>query len=281
MKNIQPINISALMREYNIRLKKGLGQNFLVDAYALERVVEVADISLQDTVLEIGAGVGHLTRYLAAASKQVVAVELDKRLIPPLREVLTPHGNAYVVQGDILNLNPQELVPEGEYIVVANIPYYITSAIIRHLLEADAKPSRIILTIQHEVAQRICAAAGKMSVLALSVQVYGEPYITSRIPAHSFYPAPKVDSASIRIDLYPSPIVPQEKLDTFFKLVKAGFQHKRKTLCNSISAGLGWKKEEAESLLTAAGIDPRRRAQTLSLGEWIEVTMQYDKMNEV
>ncbi|MEA2008943.1 MAG: 16S rRNA (adenine(1518)-N(6)/adenine(1519)-N(6))-dimethyltransferase RsmA [Chloroflexota bacterium] len=265
------------MHKYHIKLKKGLGQNFLIDAYALERIVEVADISPRDTVLEIGAGVGHLTRYLARASQRVVAVELDKRLIPPLREVLSPYDNVQIVHGDILNLNPQEFVPEGDYIVVANIPYYITSAIIRHLLEADAKPRRIILTIQREVAQRICAIAGDMSVLALSVQVYGEPYITSRIPSQSFHPAPKVDSASIRIDLYPKPIVPQEKIDPFFKLVKAGFQHKRKTMRNSISAGMGWEKEKTEALLTAAGIDAQRRAQTLSLPEWITILSYYEQ----
>lgn len=278
---IHPINISALMQKYNLKLHKGLGQNFLVDEYALERITEVAEISPQDTVLEIGAGIGHLTRYLAVKAKRVVAVELDRRFILPLEEALAPYNNVRIVQGDILNLEPQELVPEGDYIVVANIPYYITSAIIRHLLEADVKPRRLILTIQREVAQRICAVAGDMSVLALSVQVYGEPYITSRIPAEAFYPPPKVDSASIRIDLYPHPIVPYEKIDPFFKLVKAGFQHKRKTLRNSISAGMGWEKEQTEALLEAAGIDPRRRAETLSLPEWIEVVAQYDKISGV
>ena len=280
MNNIQPINIASLKRKYDLKFKKGLGQNFLVDAQALKRIAEVGEISPQDTVLEIGAGIGHLTRYLAVDAKQVIAVELDKRLIPPLEEVLAPYNNVRIVQGDILNLKPQELVPEGNYIVVANIPYYITSAIIRHLLEADAKPSRIILTIQREVAQRICAAAGKMSVLALSVQVYGEPYITSRIPAGAFHPPPKVDSASICIDLFSDPLVPHEKIDLFFKLVKAGFLHKRKTLRNSISAGMGWEKGQTEALLETSGIDSQRRAQTLSLPEWIEVTAQYDKMRK-
>ena len=263
------------MQKYDLKLKKGLGQNFLVDPIALERIAEVADISPQDTVLEIGAGIGHLTRYLAVEAKRVVAVELDKRFIPPLKEVLSPYDNVHLVQGDILNLKPSDLVPAGDYIVVANIPYYITSAIIRHLLEAETKPRRLILTIQYEVAKRVCAGAGDMSVLAISVQVYGEPYITSRIPAGAFHPPPNVDSASIRIDLHPSPIVPPEKLDPFFKLVKAGFRHKRKTLRNSISAGMGWKKERTEALLEAAGIDQRRRAQTLSLPEWLTILSHY------
>ncbi len=281
MTTIHPINISALMQKYNLKPHKGLGQNFLVDEHALERIAEVADISHQDIVLEIGAGLGHLTRYLAAEAGRVVAVELDKGFIPPLREVLAPYDNVQVLQGDILNLSPQELALGEDYIVVGNIPYYITSAIIRHLLEAAAKPRRLILTVQHEVAQRICAISGNMSVLALSVQVYGEPYITSRIPAGAFHPPPKVDSVSIRIDIYPSPVVPPEKLDTFFKLVKAGFKHKRKTLRNSISAGMRWETEKTEALLAAAGIDSRRRAQTLSLPEWIDVIAQYDKMSEV
>lgn len=262
------------MQQYQLAPKKGLGQNFLVDANALERIVEVADISPQDTVLEIGAGVGHLTRYLAATSKRVVAVEIDKRLIPPLQDVLSPYDNVHIVQGDILNLDPQELIPEEKYIVVANIPYYITSSIIRHLLEANVKPRRLILTIQREVAQRICAIAGDMSVLALSVQIYGEPYITSRIPSQSFHPKPNVESASIRIDLYSTPIVPKEKIDYFFKLVKAGFQHKRKTLRNSLSIGMKWKKEKTETLLETVGIDSRRRAQTLSLPEWLKILEQ-------
>lgn len=255
-----------------------MGQNFLVDEKALARIAEVADVSSEDTVLEIGAGLGHLTRYLAEEAKRVVAVEVDERLIPPLREVLTSWENVNIVQGDILNLSPQELDLGDDYIVVGNIPYYITSAIIRHLLEAKTKPHRLILTVQYEVAQRICAVSGDMSVLALSVQIYGEPYLTSRIPTGAFHPPPKVESASIRIDLYPSPIVSPEKLDLFFRLVKAGFQHRRKTLRNSVSAGMGWEKDRTEALLEASGIDSRRRAQTLSLPEWIGVLKQYDKL---
>ena len=277
MTNIQPLNISALMKKYNLKPKKGLGQNFLVDEFALERIAEVADISPADTVLEIGPGLGQLTRYLAADAGKVVAVEIDDRFIPPLRETLSPQGNVNIVRGDILTLPLHELSLGEDYIVVGNIPYYITSAIIRHLLEGKVKPRRIILTVQHEVARRICAVAGDMSVLALSVQVYGEPYITSRIPAEAFYPPPKVDSASIRIDIFSKPIVSPDKLDIFFKLVKAGFLHRRKTLRNSVSTGMGWKKEKTSALFEAAGIDPDRRAQTLSLPEWLEVIKQYDK----
>ena len=149
-----------------------------------------------------------------------------------------------------------------------NIPYYITSAVIRHLLESKSKPRRIVLTIQKEVAQRICARPGDMSLLALSVQVYGAPRIAAQIPADAFYPAPKVDSAVLVIDIYPSPLIHEELLDTFFKLSKAGFSQKRKTLRNSLSSGLHISPMKAAELLTSADIDPQRRAETLSIEEW-------------
>jgi 16S rRNA (adenine1518-N6/adenine1519-N6)-dimethyltransferase len=152
--------------------------------------------------------------------------------------------------------------------VAANIPYYITSALLRHLLEAPNPPSRLILTVQKEVADRICAQVGDLSLLALSVQVYSSPKIAAKIPAGAFYPAPKVDSAVVRIDLYPQPLIEPDKLDKYFRLIKAGFSQKRKTLRNAISAGMRWSKDETEKILADAGIDPQRRAQTLSLDEW-------------
>ena len=279
MTEIKPINISALMQKYQLKPKKSLGQNFLVDPQALERIIDVADLDPETSVLEIGAGVGHLTRYLAARAGQVTTVELDPRLIPPLQEVLEPYDNVRIVQGDILELKPGDLMPDDRYLVVANIPYYITSKIIRDMLESRHKPIRMVLTVQYEVAQRICAVAGEMSVLALSVQIYGEPYITSRIPASAFHPPPRVDSASIRVDLYPRPPLDTQGRELFFRLIKAGFQHKRKTLRNSMAAGLGEKKADVEEMLQQAGIDPQRRAETLSLPEWIELTKVYDKIN--
>jgi len=173
-----------------------------------------------------------------------------------------------LIPGDILKLSPMELNLDDDYIVVANIPYYITSAVIRHLLESESKPRRIVLTIQKEVAQRICAKPGDLSLLALSVQVYGNPRIAVYIPADAFYPAPKVDSAVLVIDIYPSPQVKEEVLEKFFKLVKAGFSQKRKTLRNSLSSGLHISPTNAAELLTRAHIDPQRRAETLSIDEW-------------
>ena len=268
MNDIPPISISHLLRKYGLRPHKGLGQNFLQDPVALEKMVSAADIQPTDTVLEIGPGLGSLTRYLAAAAREVVAVELDQHLLPPLKAVLSPYHNVRLIQGDILELSPDELIQEQEYIVAANIPYYITSAVIRHLLESSRKPRRVVLTIQKEVAQRICEKPGDMSLMALSVQVYGKPRIAGQIPAGAFFPAPSVDSAVLVIDIYSSPLIPVEYLASFFKLIKAGFSQKRKTLRNSLSAGLSISPARAAELLGQAGIDPQRRAETLSIEEW-------------
>ena len=185
---IPPLNASDLLKQYGLHADKRLGQNFLQDPYALEKIVKAAEIQPTDTVLEIGPGLGSLTRYLAAAAQKVVAVELDDRLFPPLEAVIAPYDNIQLVHGDILDIEPNEIIEQGDYLVVANIPYYITSAVIRHLLESNPKPRRIVLTIQKEVAERICAGPGDMSLLALSVQVYGQPRIAARIPAGAFLP---------------------------------------------------------------------------------------------
>ncbi len=205
--NLPPLNIRELLRLHGLRPRQSLGQNFLVDTSALERVVEAADIQPSSTVLEVGPGLGSLTRYLARAARRVIVVELDASLIPILEEVLGGVENVEIVQGDILKLQPANLIGtsdlEAGYEVVANIPYYITSNLIRHLLESSLKPSRFVLTVQREVAERITASPGEMSLLALSVQVYGLARKVASIPAGAFYPAPKVDSSVVRVDLYP------------------------------------------------------------------------------
>lgn len=272
---LPPLNIHSLMQTYQIQAHKSLGQNFLQDDSALRKVLQVAEVTPEMTVLEIGAGLGSLTRYLAAACRQVVAVELDDRLIPALHQVMEPFSNVQIIQGDILELNPAELIPTPGYAVIANIPYYITSAIIRHLLEAEVKPGRIVLTIQREVAERICARPNDMNLLALSVQVYGAPSIVAHISAGAFYPPPKVDSAVVRIDLYEQLVLNPTELDYFFQLARAGFSQKRKTLRNSLSGGLRKPAAEIESLLKSANIDPRRRAETLSLEEWFLLVKMY------
>ncbi|MFH1524134.1 MAG: 16S rRNA (adenine(1518)-N(6)/adenine(1519)-N(6))-dimethyltransferase RsmA [Chloroflexota bacterium] len=266
--SLPPLNIPTLLRQYGLRPSKGLGQNFLQDNHALQKIVSAADLKPVDDILEIGPGLGSLTRYLALSAHSVTAVELDGNLFPALQSVLTPYQNVRLVQGDILKLNPIDLVNSPGYLVVANIPYYITSAVIRHLLEAEHRPSRAVLTLQKEVAERICADPGKMSLLALSVQVYGRPTIAGEIPAEDFYPSPKVDSAILRLEIYPQPIISIPLLDKFFTLIKAGFSQKRKTLRNALSGGLRLAPVEAEQFLAKAGIDPQRRAETLSLEEW-------------
>jgi 16S rRNA (adenine1518-N6/adenine1519-N6)-dimethyltransferase len=272
--SLGPLDTAAILKRHGLRADKRLGQNFLQDPLALESIVRAADIDPADTVLEIGPGLGSLTRYLAVSARKVIAVELDDRLLPPLKTVLAPYPNVAVVHGDILKLRPAELVDQSGYVVVANIPYYITSAIIRHLLDQSraeinpAKPRKVVLTIQKEVADRICAEPGDLSLLALSVQIYGRPRIVERIPAGAFFPAPKVDSAVLTIDIYPEPLLSGAHLETFFQLIKAGFSQKRKTLRNSLSAGLQMSPKEAESFLQQAEIDPGRRAETLSIPEW-------------
>ena len=268
MNTIPPHNAAWLLNKYGLRADKRLGQNYLQDSNALEKIVEAAEIQNTDTVLEIGPGLGSLTRYLSVSAQQVMAVELDSKLIPVLQDILKPYPNVRLIQGDILKFTPKELALPSDYLVVANIPYNITSAIVRHLLESGSKPRRIVLTVQKEVAERICATPPDMSLLALSVQVYGTPRIMAHIPAEAFFPAPKVDSAVVKIEICPEPVIPSPLLPIFFKLIKAGFSQKRKTLRNSLSAGLRIATTEAESLLNKAEIDSKRRAETLSLEEW-------------
>jgi 16S rRNA (adenine1518-N6/adenine1519-N6)-dimethyltransferase len=274
-----PLDIPLLLRKYGLDPKKGLGQNFLVDENFLEQIVMVAEIQGEDIVLEVGAGAGNLTRWLAQAAQQVVAVEKDVQLIPVIKEVIGTNAKIHLVAGDILELDPGKLMNRNGYIVAANIPYYITSALFRHLLEASCKPKRMVLTIQQEVAQRICANPGELSLLALSVQVYGKPQTMFEIPASAFYPIPRVDSAVLRVELYSQPLIPTELLNDFFRLIKAGFSQKRKMLHNALSAGLAWSKDDADAMLKQSGVDPHRRAQTLSIEDWHRLTENYRSKN--
>jgi 16S rRNA (adenine1518-N6/adenine1519-N6)-dimethyltransferase len=273
--SLPELDVPRLLRQYGLHPNKSLGQNFLVDETALQQVISAADVSLQDVVLEIGPGLGSLTRQLAVCSRFVVAVEIDTSLIPALNQVVGQYSNVRVVVGDILTLDLARLVSQSDYLVVANIPYYITSALIRHLLEADSPSTRLVLTIQEQVAERICATPGDMSLLALSVQVYGQPAIVAHIPASAFYPPPNVNSAVLRIDRFSSPLIPSDHLEVFFQLTRAGFSQKRKTLRNSLAAGLHLPLSSIESLLKEAHIDPMRRAETLSLNEWHLLTDHY------
>ena len=275
---LPPLDIPTILQRYNLRPDKRLGQHFLIDQSALEGVIEAADVQKSDVVLEIGAGLGSLTRLLAIHACTVLAVELDSKLISPLEDVIASFPNVEIIQGDILLLNLNQLMNVSGFLVIANIPYYITSTLIRNLLETSRPPRRLVLTLQREVAERICASPGKMSVLALSVQVYGKPDIMAFIPSAVFYPPPNVDSAILRVDRYPEPQIPIGLLPTFFRLVKAGFSQKRKTLRNSLSGGMRWKTAQSEAILYQSGINSMRRAETLSLEEWGELADTVNKL---
>ncbi len=266
------MNDRQLLDSHAITPKKSLGQNFLHDPNTLEKIVEIADLSPEDTVLEVGPGTGNLTRILAREAKRVIAVELDDRLIPLLQKQLADYPNVELVRADILAVKIADLVGDQPFTVVANVPYYITSAILRHLLESIPHPKRIVVTVQLEVAERMVATPGDMSLLAVSVQYYGYPQLALRLNPAVFWPRPDVDSAVVRIDASDQPTVDVPDEHLFFRVVRAGFSQKRKQLRNSLSAGLHIDKNRADDLLTQVGIEPQRRAETLSLDEWAALT---------
>jgi 16S rRNA (adenine1518-N6/adenine1519-N6)-dimethyltransferase len=264
-------NWQALLRKHDIHPSKRLGQHFMLASGSLAKVVEAADLRGDETVLEIGAGIGALTVRLAQAAKRVVAVEIDGRLLPALHEIVNSHPGVEIIHGDFLEQDLATLVGEDPYCVVANIPYNITSLLIRRLLEASKRPDRLVLTIQYEVAKRIVAAPGQMSLLALSVRLYGDARIVARVPAGSFFPPPKVDSAILRVDLHAEQQLPADRIPRFFQLARAGFQQKRKQLRNSMASGLNVSTNQVAAWLERAAIAPRSRAQELSLEDWMRL----------
>ncbi|NLF11086.1 MAG: ribosomal RNA small subunit methyltransferase A [Anaerolineaceae bacterium] len=275
-------SIPALLRAHGLRPRKGLGQNFLVDPVAQARIVEAADLSPDDAVVEVGAGLGSLTQLLAARAGQVVAVELDDALAQILRQQVAGLPNVQVVQGDVLRMADFGFSHLG-YKMVGNLPYYITSAVLRHFLAESPRPRLVVVTVQREVAERIVARPGDMSLLAVSIQLYGEPEIVARIPAGAFYPSPQVDSAVVRVAVGEKLAVDLGEGVTeqeFFRAVRAGFGQKRKTLRNSLKAGLALPAAEVEAALERAGVNPSRRAETLSLQEWAAVTNAVHKRKE-
>jgi 16S rRNA (adenine1518-N6/adenine1519-N6)-dimethyltransferase len=267
------IETKELLRRYGVNPKQSLAQNFLMDATHLARIAAAAGLASADTVLEIGPGLGALTQYLAAQAGQVFAVELDNRLIELLRAHFADQPHVQIVHGDILTLEPGALVRAAPnaataYKVVANLPYYITNAVLRHLLETDCRPTQIVVLVQKEVAERVCAQPGDLSLLAVSVQFYATPTLVQHVPASAFYPPPKVDSAILHLAVRPEPAVPDVNPTAFFRVVRAGFSQKRKQLINTLSGGLHLPKADLTATLTNLGIDPTRRAETLTLAEW-------------
>jgi 16S rRNA (adenine1518-N6/adenine1519-N6)-dimethyltransferase len=224
------------LRSLDLRARKGLGQHFLVDDRVLRRIVSAAKLAANDTVVEVGPGLGILTKELARRAGRVIAIELDPKLASALEQALASVANVTIVNADVLESDPGALIKKAEgdaearYKVVANLPYYIATAVVRHFLEAGLKPQLVVVTVQKEVAQAMVAQPGDMSLLSVSVQFYGKPSIVDYVPARSFYPAPKVDSAIVRIDLYDRSVVAEEDVARFFEVVRGGFAAPRKQL---------------------------------------------------
>lgn len=249
--------------------KKSLGQHFLVNQRVVRTIVNSADISHEDIVLEIGPGKGALTKFLAEKSKRLVTVEIDENLANRLREIYSDDPRVSVLVGDARQIDIRSVMPRGEsYKVVANLPYYAASPIIRRFLEADLRPSLIVATVQREVAHEMVAVPGKMGLLSVAIQLYGHPSIVASIPPRDFRPIPKVTSSIIRIEVYSEPLINFDSDRDFFRIVKAGFSAPRKQLHNCLSNSFELPSTTTKEILFKVHIDPKRRAQTLSLIEW-------------
>jgi 16S rRNA (adenine1518-N6/adenine1519-N6)-dimethyltransferase len=264
-------DVKSLLESRNALPQKKLGQHFLVDKSVIAKFLEAAQVQSSDTVLEIGPGIGNLTRELAKNAKKVIAIEKDREMVEILKTNLKDFGNTDIIQGDIRHLDSKALnIKSGGYKVVANIPYYLTAFLIRSFLESETPPKNMTLIIQKEVAQRICAKPPDMNLLAASVQFYAEPKIISYIKNSSFWPPPEIDSAIIKINIK-QPATDIDKI-IFFKIIKAGFLQPRKMLLNNLSNGLKMDKETVKSWLLLNNIQPTQRAETLSLDDWIRLT---------
>lgn len=280
-------DVKALLKKYSLEPSKRLGQNFLIDKNILKKIIKAADLKPNDIVLEIGPGLGVLTFELAKKTKKVIAVEKDPKISEVLKKNLKNYSNIDIVQGDILKIsNFKFLFPEQtqnskfktkkNYKVVANLPYYITSPLIRKFLEAKNQPKETVLMVQKEVAQRICAQPPKMNLLAVSVQFFAEPKIISYVSKKSFWPRPKVDSAILKIIPHKKSLKKNINFQKrFFKIVKAGFSQPRKQLLNNLSKELKLTKEEVKAWLLENKLNSKQRAETLNLKDWINLAKKY------
>jgi 16S rRNA (adenine1518-N6/adenine1519-N6)-dimethyltransferase len=269
---METIDAKAMLRNLNIKPRRRLGQNFLIDRTFLTGMLSAAEIEPDNTILEVGPGLGVLTERLAKLTTRghLVAVELDDVLAQNLRERFSTCSNVEVVNADILKLDPASLLGERStgYKVVANLPYYITSPVLRHFLESKRRPSLIVAMVQAEVAKRIVARPPDMSLLAVSVQVYGRPRLVSVVPPRAFYPQPRVESAVLRIEVFDEPTVQLENVDEFFGVVRAGFGQRRKQLANALADGLMLPKDHVCAVLRSCCLDGRLRAQELTIEDW-------------
>jgi 16S rRNA (adenine1518-N6/adenine1519-N6)-dimethyltransferase len=257
------------LRALGIEPRKSLGQNFLINKGIYNKIVEALELVPGDTVIEIGPGLGTLTEFLCAPGVKVISIEKDRNLISFLKNKFQGNNNIEIIESDILETDLPEL-KEGRYKIVGNIPYYITSHLFRIIFERWKRPALMVFMVQKEVAQRVAAKPPDMSLLGVSVQYYSEPKIVSYVSKGSFYPAPKVDSGIIKL----KPITRSAGINEkeFFTVAKAGFAGKRKQLANNLSSNLKIPKHEIEEKLNSAGIDPRRRAETLTVDEWQNIS---------
>jgi 16S rRNA (adenine1518-N6/adenine1519-N6)-dimethyltransferase len=271
-----------LLRQVGFKPKKRLGQHFLIDESVLERILSAAELSPGDIVVEVGPGLGILTEGLARQGTKVIAVEFDAKLVALLKKRLAAFPDVRIVHADILKVTPGQLLKDNlgaseltrGYKVIANLPYYITSPILSHFLEAQPRPLEMVIMVQKEVGEAIAAAPGNMRLLSVKTQFYSRPAIITYVPAASFYPPPKVDSAILRLDVYPRPPLIKSGVldaDSFFDIVMHAFSAPRKQLRNSLAHSLEMPPSQVASLLEKAGIEAKRRAETLSLDEWREL----------
>ncbi len=270
-----------ILHRFKLRADKKLGQNFLIDETVVRRIVEAAELTPEDTVLEVGPGIGTLTQGLAESGADVVAVELDKRLLPVLDVTLEGYDNVRIVNGDILQVDIMEQVQKPDFKCCANLPYYITTPIIFAILEKRLPMERLVVMVQKEVAERMAAKPGSKDYGALSVaiQYFTEPEIAFIVPPSSFIPAPSVDSAVIVCKRRSTPPVEVCDENLFFRVVKAAFSLRRKMLSNSLK-NMGIKGEQVNKWLELAGVDGKRRAETLSLEDFAALTNTFAQVKE-
>ena len=272
------------IRESQLRYKQGLGQNFLYDEDLLASLVELAGVTGEDDVLEIGPGSGSMTKYLCQRAHHVLSIELDERLIPLLTAFMEPYGNFTLVQGDVMRLNLPELTANlrRPFSVVANIPYYITTPLITLLLTSGLPLQRLSLMVQKEVAEKVLSGPGEdgWGMLALRCQYLCEPYLALDVPAACFTPPPKVDSAFLVMPLRDKPPVAVQSEDDFFRVAQAGFALRRKTMLNGLCAAFHLSREDALSLMSAAGLDDRVRGEKLTMEELARLSDAYTAYRE-
>lgn len=264
-----PGELRRLMGAERLRPRRSLSQNFLTDEAALDAIVAAAELATGDRVVEVGPGLGVLTRRLLAAGASVLAVELDPRLADYLRRELSGVDGFELIEADALDLHPREMFPGQAFKLVANIPYHITSPLLHAFLEGDRPPELTVLLVQLEVAERVAAPPGQMSYLSVFVQNVADAEVVARVPASAFEPAPAVDSAILRLRRRDTPeVAVGAGREPFYRVVQAAFRQRRKQIHNALSRELPVEREQVEAALAACGIDPDRRPQTLSVAEW-------------